>query len=214
MTPVGRGRAAGTTGLVVAAVVAAVLLAGAAVLRISVETAGAPLPDRLVPVMFGAALLLVGLLALPRLPGLAWAFVALAAPIGTLEIVAVVRSLETVASGTAWRDLALIAGLALGGAVLVDGAYAGRNLARASNQARLASARRGHRRARIDCGSSVGDPRRRPASPAGDRWRAHAAANRNPTRPRDDGWGVRGWCRANDRPGGDSGCGAIETRAG
>lgn len=125
-------------GLVVAAVIASVLLAGAAVLRISVDTAGAPLPDRLVPVMFGAALLLVGLLALPRLPGFAWAFVALAAPIATLEIVAVVRSLETIASGTPWRDLALIAGLGLVGAISVDGAYAGRSVGRASNPARLA----------------------------------------------------------------------------
>lgn len=138
MTAIGRGRLSRRPGLLVAAVVAAVLLAGAAVLRISVEAAGSSLPDRLVPVMFGAALLLVGLLALPRLPGLAWAFVALAAPIGTLEIVAVVRSLETIASGNPWRDLALIAGLGLVGAVLVDGAYAGRSLARASNPARLA----------------------------------------------------------------------------
>ena len=127
----------GGAGLVSAAIVASVLLAGGAVLRISVDTAGAPMPDRLVPVMFGAALLLAALLALPRLPGLAWALVAVAAPLGTLEIVGVIRSLETVASGNPWRDLALIAALALVGAVAVDGAYAGRNLPLASNRARM-----------------------------------------------------------------------------
>ena len=138
MTVARRDRLGRRMGLVAAAAATALLLACAAVLRLSVETAGNPLPDRLVSIMFGAALLLVGLLALPRLPGLAWAFVALAAPIGTLEIVAVVRSLETVASGSAWRDLAVIAGFALVGAVFVDGAYASRNPGRASALARVA----------------------------------------------------------------------------
>jgi signal transduction histidine kinase len=138
MTAAGRDRFAGRAGLVGAAVVTALLLACAAVLRLSVETSGDPLPDRLVSVMVGAALLLVGLLALPPAPGLAWAIVALAAPIATLEIVAVVRSLEIVASGPAWRDLALIASLALVGTVLVVGAYASRNPGRASVLARAA----------------------------------------------------------------------------
>jgi two-component system, NarL family, sensor histidine kinase UhpB len=138
MTLPRRDRLGGSIGLVAAAVVTALLLACAAVLRLSVETAGDPLPDRLVSVMFGAALLLVGLLAVPRVPGFAWALIAFAAPLGTLEIVGVVRPLETVASGPAWRDLALIASVALVGAVLVDGAYAGRNLERASRPARVA----------------------------------------------------------------------------
>ena len=138
MSAAGRDRSGGRVGLVAAAAITALLLASAAVMRLSVETAGNPLPDRLVSVMVGAALLLVGLLALPRLPGLAWAFVALAAPIGTLEIVAVVRSLETVAAGPAWRDLAIIAWLALVAAVVVVGAYASRNPGRASGPARLA----------------------------------------------------------------------------
>ena len=76
MTAAGRDRSGGRAGLVAAAAITALLLASAAVMRLSVETAGNPLPDRLVSVMVGAALLLVGLLALPRLPGLAWAFVA------------------------------------------------------------------------------------------------------------------------------------------
>ena len=138
MTAVRRDRSTGRAGLVAAAVVTALLLACAAVLRLSVETAGAPLPERLVLVMIGAALLLIGLLALPRLPGLAWALLALAAPIATLEIVGVVRSIETIASGPAWRDLAFIAGLALVGAVFVVGAYASRNPGRASVLARAA----------------------------------------------------------------------------
>ena len=132
MTAARRRRFTGRAGLVAAAVVTALLLACAAVLRLSVETSGDPLPDRLVLIMVGAALLLVGLLALPRAPGLAWAIVALVAPIATLEIVGVVRSLEIVASGPAWRDLALIAALALVGTVLVVGAYASRNPGRAS----------------------------------------------------------------------------------
>ena len=138
MTQVGRNLLSGRAGFVVAAIVAAVLLAGAAVLRISVEPVGNPLPDRLVPVMVAAALLLVALLVLRRLPGLAWALVALAAPLGTLEIVTVVRSLETVASGPPWQDLALIAWVGIVGAVLVDAAYAGRDLALDSSRARLA----------------------------------------------------------------------------
>jgi signal transduction histidine kinase len=138
MTAAGRARAADRAGLVAAAAVTALLLACAAVLRLSVEMVGYPLPDRLVSVMVGAVLLLVALLALPRLPGLAWALLALAAPVGTLEIVAVVRSLETVASGTAWRDLALIASLALVGAVFVGGTYASRDPGRASGIARAA----------------------------------------------------------------------------
>ena len=138
MTGVGRARSAGRAGVVAAAVVTALLLACAAVLRLSVETVGFPLPERLVSVLVGATLLLVGLLVLPRVPGLAWALLALAAPIATLEIVGVVRSLEIVASGPAWRDLALIAGLALIGAVFVVGAYASRNPGRASVLARAA----------------------------------------------------------------------------
>jgi signal transduction histidine kinase len=138
MTAAPRARRPRPAGLVAGASVTALLLAGAAVLRLSVETGGAPLPERLVSVMVGAALMLVGLLALPRLPGLAWALVALAAPIATLEIVAVVRSLETVASGPAWRDLTVIAWVALVGAVLVAGAYACRSPERASGPARVA----------------------------------------------------------------------------
>ena len=138
MTVASRDRSADRVGLVAAAMVTALLVACAAVLRLSIETAGYPLPDRLVSVMFGAALLLAGLLALPRLRGLAWAFVALAAPIVTLEIVGVVRPLETVISGSAWRDLAVIASLALIGVVFVDGAYASRNIAQASALARAA----------------------------------------------------------------------------
>jgi signal transduction histidine kinase len=61
----------------------------------------------------------------------------MAAPIATLEIVGVVRPLESVASGPAWRDLAVIAWLALVGAVLVDGAYASRKTGRASGPARV-----------------------------------------------------------------------------
>lgn len=123
--------------LVAAAVVAALLLACASVLRLAVGVGG-PLPDRMVPVLIGAALLLAGLLALPRLAGLAWAALALAALIGALEVVAVVRSLESLATGNAWRDLALMAALALVGAALVAAAYAGRNPGRASTPARAA----------------------------------------------------------------------------
>lgn len=138
MTLVRPGRSTGRAGLVAAAIVTALLLACAAVLRLSVDPAGSPLSDRLVPVMIGAALLLAGLLALPRLPGLAWAFIALAAPIATLEIVAVVRSLELAASGPAWRDLSVIAALALVGAVFVNGAYAARNPWHATGPLRVA----------------------------------------------------------------------------
>jgi signal transduction histidine kinase len=113
-------------GLVLAAVVAAVLVTGAAALRLAVEVPGAPVPDRLVPTLIAAAVFLVGLLAIPRLPGLAWGAIALGAPIAAVEIVTVVRSLET-AAGAAWRELTLIAGLALVGAVVVGAGYAARN---------------------------------------------------------------------------------------
>ena len=137
MTAAGGDRLGDRTTLVAAAVVTALLLACAAVLRLSFETAGYPLPDRIMSVMVGAVLLLVGLLALPRVPGLAWALIALAAPIATVEIIGVLRPLEMVLSGAAWRDLAVIASLSLVGVVFVDGAYAGRHLARASAPGRV-----------------------------------------------------------------------------
>ena len=140
MTPSPRGRArdrlAGGPGFVLAAVITTVLLAGAAALRL--QPSGAPLPERLVPVLMGTALLLFGLLAAPRLPGLTWTAVALAAAAGALEIVAVVRSLETVAQGPGWRDLSLLGGLALLGAAVVAAAFACRGWRRASTFGRIA----------------------------------------------------------------------------
>lgn len=137
-------RAAGeriaSPGLVLAAIVAAVVLTGAAVLRIAIQMPDFPLPDRLVQTLVGAALLLVGLLAIPRLPGLAWAAIALATSLGALEVVGVVRSLEDLVSsvGGVWRDLTLIAALALVGAVLVSTGYAARDSARSSRAAQVA----------------------------------------------------------------------------
>lgn len=140
MTPTGPlARLGGRAGLISAAVIAAVLLAGGAVLRIAPDLSGsAPLLDRLIPVLTGTAFLLVGLLALPRLPGLAWASVVLAASAGALEMAAAVRTLEAFAAGAAWRDLALIGGLAMVGAVVVATAFAGRDWSRASIVGRVA----------------------------------------------------------------------------
>ncbi|HKQ17423.1 MAG TPA: hypothetical protein VJS87_02670 [Solirubrobacterales bacterium] len=128
--------------LVLAAVAGTVVLAGAAVLRIAIQMPTFPLPDRLVPTLLGAAILLVGLLAIPRLPGLAWGAIALATPIGAIEVVSVIRSLaELVASiGTVWRDLTLIAGLALVSAALVCTGYSARDASRSSSIGRVAIA--------------------------------------------------------------------------
>jgi len=133
------GERPASPGLVVAAGVAAVELMCATVLRLAIQMPAFPLPDRLVATLIGAAMLLVGLLALPRLSGLAWASIALATSIGAIEVVSVVRSLEDLVSevGTAWRDLTLIAGLALVAAAVVCTAYAARNAGRSSPIARV-----------------------------------------------------------------------------
>jgi signal transduction histidine kinase len=137
----GQGRVA-SPALVLAAVAGTVVLAGAGVLRVAIQMPTFPLPDRLVPTLLGAAILLVGLLAIPRLPGLAWGAIALATPIGAIEVVSVIRSLEELVSsiGTVWRDLTLIAGLALVSAALVCTGYAARDASRASPIARVAIA--------------------------------------------------------------------------
>ena len=200
---------------VAAAVVTALLLACAAVLRLSVETAGAPLPDRLVSVMIGAALLLVGLLAMPRLPGLAWALVALAAPI------AHARDRRR---GALARDRRLRAGVA------------------GPRADRRARARRGGRRGRCvrepEPGARLGPGARgdpaswapacsltvaaaawavldaEPGRPAGDHRRAHAASDRAPDRPRDRGRAFAVGVAANVGACRHAGGRANETRAG
>lgn len=139
MIPVARDRLSPKASLAVASAITAVLIAAAAVMRVAVvDAATTPLPDRLIAVLVGACFLLVGLLALPRIPDLGWVPVALGATIGALEVVAVVRSLEPVAPGTAWRDLVFIAALALIGGALVAAGYSNGNRERSSNGARVA----------------------------------------------------------------------------
>jgi signal transduction histidine kinase len=107
--------------------VTAVLLAGAAVLRVPPGALPAASPGRLLAVLVGTALLLGGLLVVRRAPRLSWAFFAMAATLALLEAVAAVRSYEEVATGVAWRDLTLLAGLALVGGVGVVVGYADAN---------------------------------------------------------------------------------------
>jgi signal transduction histidine kinase len=126
-------------GLVVATALTTILVIEAGVLRIAVvDGAATSLADRLVGVLFAAALLLVSLLALPRSPGLAWPTLAVAAELATLEVISVVRSLEPSTPGAAWRDLATLAGSALVAAALVALGYAARRRGIDAIAARLA----------------------------------------------------------------------------
>ena len=126
-------------GLVVATALTTILVIEAGVLRIAVaDEATISLADRVIGVLFAAALLLVSLLALPRSPGLAWPTVAVAAELATLEVVAVVRSLEASTQGATWRDLATIAGSALVASTLIAAGYAARRRGAGPIPARLA----------------------------------------------------------------------------
>jgi signal transduction histidine kinase len=133
-----RMRVPADTPLVAATALAAVLLAAAAVLRLSVDADRSALSDRLVLVLVGSAILLIGVLAAPRATGMAWGAVSLAAPIAAVEIVTVVRSLEPVANGNAWRDLVLIAAFGLAASAVVTGVYALRRPTGPSREARAA----------------------------------------------------------------------------
>jgi signal transduction histidine kinase len=125
--------------LIAAAVATTVLVAEAGVLPIAVaDGAATSLPERLLGVLVAAALLLGALLALPRSPGVAWPTIAVAAELATLEVVTIVRSLEPVTSGGAWRDLAMIAGGSLVASALVAAGYAARRRETAPVAARLA----------------------------------------------------------------------------
>jgi signal transduction histidine kinase len=116
-----RGRAR----LVAACAAAAIVIAEASIFRLVVAGPDVPaLPDRLVSVLVAAALLLGALLALPRSTAVAWAGVTAAAAIGTVEAVSAVRSLDGTASGTAWRDLVGLAGVALVLGASIAAAYA------------------------------------------------------------------------------------------
>jgi len=119
--------------LVAACAAAAIVIAEAAILRVGIGGAGVPpLPDRLLSVLVASALLLAALLALPRSAAVAWAGVAAAAAIGTIEAVSAIRSLDGVAVGGAWRDLTALAGLALVLDAAIGATYANRRGRRAS----------------------------------------------------------------------------------
>jgi signal transduction histidine kinase len=116
-------------GLVAACALTAIVVAEAAAFRATGPTPDAlPLPERLIAVLIATALLLVATLALPRIPALAWATTTLAAAIAVVEVMAAVRSLETVASGTAWLDLSALAATTLVAGASIGIAYAVRDL--------------------------------------------------------------------------------------
>jgi signal transduction histidine kinase len=112
--------------LLAAAAATTVLLACAATLRIASEPA-TPLPARILVALVGTAFLLAALLAAPRAPRMGWLLLSLAALFALLEALAVIRGFEDVASGSAWRDLTLLGGLVLVGAVGVAAGYADLN---------------------------------------------------------------------------------------
>lgn len=139
MTSDRRGLLRGRAPLVAGAVVTAVIVGAAAILRLAVDyPVATPLPERLLGVLASTALLLGALLALPRSPGIAWALLALSAGFGALEVVGVVRALEPLVAGPAARDLTLLAGAALAGATAVAAGYAARTRARRSRIGRIA----------------------------------------------------------------------------
>ena len=111
--------------LLIALGLTAVLITGAAVLVVGVDTPGAAaLGQRLFPTLVATACLLVAALALPRRPAIAWPAVSIAAGIAAIEIVAMVRLLQASASGTSWRDLSIIGAVALVTSSAVAAAYA------------------------------------------------------------------------------------------
>ena len=126
-------------GLVGACALTAILITEAAVVRILVREAdAAPLPDRLLAVLIATALLLGALLALPRSAGVAWAAVMIASAISTIEVIAVIRTLESVATQSAQRDLTMLAGGSLVAGTSIGVAYAARGWSGASRASRAA----------------------------------------------------------------------------
>jgi signal transduction histidine kinase len=126
------------TGLVLALAVAASLVATAAVFRVAVAgAADPPLPERLLTVLFAAAILFVALLALPRSNGIAWTGAAFASALAALEVVTGIRGLQNLTEGSPSPELSLIAGLALVGGASVSAGYAGRRRPGASSAVRV-----------------------------------------------------------------------------
>jgi len=111
-------------GLVVATAVTAILVIAAGVLRLGLVPDPASAPDRFLPALIAAALVLFSLLALPRSPGLGWPAVAVAAELATLDVVTVVRSRTPITSGAPSLDLATIAAIALVASTSVAAGYA------------------------------------------------------------------------------------------
>ena len=107
------------------ALVAVVIVFVAAGLRLVVADPGSSdLPNRLVPVLLAGAVLCVAGLTLRRGPALAWFAVVLAALIGAVEIVAVVRAWDPVPAGVDWLALTVLAAAASLGATFVAARYA------------------------------------------------------------------------------------------
>jgi signal transduction histidine kinase len=126
-------------GFLGAAIVAAILVAGATLLRVGAEESTTPLSYRLLPILVATALLLAALLAVPRSAAVAWAFVTLSSGLSAFEVVAVVRRLEPEAVSDG-RQLTLIAAVAIVSAVGVAGAFAARARAFDVRRARVALA--------------------------------------------------------------------------
>jgi len=125
------------SGPVVACALAAIVVIGAAVLRIATPDQ-TPIADRLLVVLIAAALLLAALLALPRAQAVSWVAATVAAALGAIEVVAAVRVLEPTATGSAWRDLSTIATLSLVAAAWIAAVYAARSWQAASRASRAA----------------------------------------------------------------------------
>ena len=125
------------SGPVVACALAAIVVIGAAVLRIATPDQ-TPIADRLLVVLIAAALLLAALLALPRAQAVSWAAATVAAALGAIEVVAAIRALEPTATGSAWRDLSTIATLSLVAAAWIAAVYAARSWQAASRASRAA----------------------------------------------------------------------------
>ena len=125
------------SGPVMACALAAIVVIGAAVLRIATPDQ-TPMADRLLVVLIAAALLLAALLALPRAQAVSWAAATVAAALGAIEVVAAVRVLEPTATGSAWRDLSTIATLSLVAAAWIAAVYAARSWQAASRASRAA----------------------------------------------------------------------------
>lgn len=105
---------------------AAAIVAEAAMLRIAADT-GASLQDQLLGVLPAAAFVIVGVLAAPRFPAVAWPSITIATFLGSVEVLAVVRARERLVTPDSWAELSWVAAVTLVVATLVAAAYAGKD---------------------------------------------------------------------------------------